>query len=323
MSDKNYYKETEEAFRRKREARESDRRARLEQVHITVPQLVEIDAALAKTGYKIMGGLREGADVKEMTAAIKAENESLRQRRRELLKKNGYPEDYTDVKYDCEKCGDSGFVNLDMCSCMIKAVADARLADSDLGRLSETQNFESFDLTYYAEGAERATAYTIYEKLYSYAKDFNSKTEQGWLLLGGTGLGKTHLSTAVGIEVIKRGYDVEYKTVQSLLDDFQAVQFRGGDVRGVDKYYDCDLLIVDDLGAEMSTQFTVSCIYNLINTRMNKRKPTIFSTNLSADEIRDRYGDRIVSRLLGEYQPLRFVGKDIRHQRLCRRRGKI
>lgn len=322
MSDKNYYKETEDAFRKKREANEAERLSRLDEVHRTVPGLLEIDTALSKTGYKIMGALREGGNVKERAAAIKAENEAVRQQRRELLQKNGYPADYTDVKYDCEKCGDSGFVGLDMCECMMKAVADARLADSDLGRLSETQSFESFDFSYYAEGRERETASIIFEKLYTYAKTFNSDTEQGWLLLGGTGLGKTHLSTAIGIEVIKRGYDVEYKTVQSLLDDFQQVQFRGGDLRGIDKYYDCDLLIVDDLGAEMSTQFTVSCIYNLINTRMNKRRPTVFSTNLTAGEIRERYGDRIASRLFGEYTPLVFVGTDIRHQRLSRRRDK-
>ena len=100
------------------------------------------------------------------------------------------------------------------------------------------------------------------------------------------------------------------------MDDYQQVQFRGGDADVISKYYDCDLLIVDDLGAEMATQFTVSCIYNLINTRMNKKKPTIFSTNLSAAELRERYADRITSRLFGEYIPLVFQGTDIRRQRL-------
>lgn len=323
MQEKNYYKEIEDAFRKKREMREAERAARLLQLHESVPETVDIDLRLSQTGFLIMAALREGGDITAKTNAIKAENDEIRKKRGELLIKNGYPADYTDVKYDCEKCADSGFIELDMCECMINAIAEARLADSELGRLASSQSFENFELSYYPEGKDREAVALIHDRLKSFAEGFNSRSDQNWLLMGGTGLGKTHLSTAMGVAVIRRGYDVEYKTVQTVMDDFQQVQFRGGDARGIEKYYNCDLLIVDDLGAEMSTQFTVSCIYNLINTRMNKRKPTVFSTNLSANEIRERYSDRIASRLFGEYIPLMFRGTDIRHQRIGRKRGKV
>ena len=224
--------------------------------------------------------------------------------------------DYADIKYECSLCADSGYVGLDMCNCMRLAIAQARIEDSELGRVARYQTFDNFDLGYYKEGPERESAERYLRQLRNFAEGFNDMTEQSWLLIGGTGLGKTHLSTAVGVTVIRKGYDVVYKTVQSVMDDYQQVQFRGGDAECVNKYYDCDLLIVDDLGAEMATQFTVSCIYNLINTRMNKRKPTIFSTNLTQTEIRERYADRITSRLFGEYIPLVFRGTDVRRQKL-------
>ncbi len=303
-------------YRRKREAAEDARNVRLSEVHAKIGRVAEIDSVLSSTGASIMSFLKGGGSFDESMEELKKRNALLREERAGLLTAAGYPADYTEVKYECDKCADSGFVGIDMCLCMKSAIAEARLADSELGRIATTQNFDSFSLSYYKEGPERESISRHLEILRKYAENFNSSTETGFILLGDTGLGKTHLSTAVGVTVIRRGYNVIYKTVQSVMDDYQQVQFRGGDTDVISKYYDCDLLIVDDLGAEMATQFTVSCIYNLINTRMNKRKPTIFSTNLTAAELRERYADRITSRLFGEYTPLLFRGTDIRRQRL-------
>lgn len=316
MSERNYYKETVDIYRKKREDHASERELRLSEIHRNIPEIAKIDEVLSATGFSIMSFLKEGGPIDERVEELKKRNEKLREERRSLLVAGGYPEDYTDLKYDCPLCADSGFVDINMCTCMKAAIAKARLADSELGRIAQTQNFESFDLKYYKEGAERNEIAHHYDLLKEFSESFNSESENSFILIGGTGLGKTHLSTAVGVTVIQRGYDVIYKTVQSVMDDYQQVQFRGGDADVISKYYDCDLLIVDDLGAEMATQFTVSCIYNLINTRMNKKKPTIFSTNLSAAELRERYADRITSRLFGEYIPLVFRGTDIRRQRL-------
>ena len=316
MSEKNYYKEMVDIYRKKREAAEDQRNLRLQEVHGRFPRIAEIDAILSSTGASIMSFLKGGGSFEESMEELKKRNALLREERGEILTKGGYPKDFTEVKYECEKCADSGFIGIDMCLCMKAAIAEARLEDSELGRLAKTQNFESFDLSYYRPGTEREDTRKNFDTLRDYAENFNSKTENSFILVGDTGLGKTHLSTAVGVTVIRRGYNVIYKTVQSVIDDYQQVQFRGGDSDIISKYYDCDLLIVDDLGAEMATQFTVSCIYNLINTRMNKRRPTIFSTNLTSAELRERYADRITSRLFGEYKPLMFRGTDIRRQRL-------
>ena len=136
------------------------------------------------------------------------------------------------------------------------------------------------------------------------------------LLIGGTGLGKTHLCTSVAKTVIEKGYDVIYDSVQNIISDFESDKFRSGWVEREpksEKYLECDLLIIDDLGTEFQTSFTVPCLYNLLNTRQNSGKATIISSNYSPDELRSKYDDRIYSRLIGRGSDvLIFEGKDRR-----------
>ncbi|MBQ3527260.1 MAG: ATP-binding protein [Clostridia bacterium] len=319
MSERNYYKEVHDLYRNKRERAEREAEERRRAVHEAIPQVFDIDTRLARTGSEILSAIMQGGDYESKIEGIRKTNTLLREKRSELLLKGGYPADYTDIVYECEKCADSGYVGLDMCNCMKAAIAEARLSDSELGRLCDLQSFENFDLSYYAQGSERLSIEHIVRSLRSFAEGFDSTTSDSWLLFGDTGLGKTHLSTAVGVTVIRRGYDVLYKTVQAVIDDFEEVQFKGASQQSIKRYYDCDLLIIDDLGAELTNQFTTSCIYNIMNVRMNKRKPTIISTNLTQKELRDRYADRITSRLFGEFKPLQFKGTDVRRQRLARK----
>lgn len=139
-------------------------------------------------------------------------------------------------------------------------------------------------------------------------------------MFGDTGLGKTHISSAMAGAIIEKGNDVYYTGAGSMFADFEQKRFGNSadpDAEGdIDKYFSCDLLIIDDLGTEISNQFTISCLYNVINTRLNKKKPTIISTNLSQDDFRKRYWDRIASRVFGEYIILPFCGVDVRAQKL-------
>ncbi len=316
MADRNYIKEVEAALRKKREAAALLSEMRKAEVHEKLPRIKELDLILSTTASKVLTAMMSGGDVEKKVSDIRAENEAIRKERSAILVANGYSADYTDIKHDCENCGDSGYVGINMCSCMRGCIAQMRLEDSELGRLAKDQNFDNFDLSYYEQGIERdSMAYNL-KMLKGFAENFSTDTKESWLLIGATGLGKTHLSTAVGVEVIRRGYEVVYKTVQAMIDDFEEVQFKGKNSDMTRAYYDCDLLIIDDMGAEMSNQFTVSCIYNVINARMNKAKPTVISTNFTQKELRERYADRITSRLFGEYSPLVFRGADIRRQKL-------
>ena len=186
------------------------------------------------------------------------------------------------------------------------------------------QDFESFSLDYYKGSIEEmSTMRKNFKDLYDYAHGFslneNENAPASLLLLGATGLGKTHLSTAVARVVIERGYDVFYNSAVGMLSDFEYRRFGNGLAEENDdtaRYTEADLLIIDDLGTEVVNQFTLSCLYYVINTRLNLQKPTIINTNLMPAELRKTYTDRISSRLMGEFEVVRFCGVDVRRQKL-------
>ncbi len=292
--------------------------AKLIELHAMHPDLKAIDDKLRLTGVKIMQEAMKGKiGIEERIAVIQKENLALQAERNALLKKYGLPEDYTDPKYECKECNDSGFIGINMCRCFKSAMAKCAFENSGLGALLKDQSFDTFDMSYYMD--DKAS----YEKMSknvdickNYAESFDN-SGKNLIFIGGTGLGKTHLSTSIAKKVIEKGFEVVYDSSPNVFNDFSKEQFK--DESGLtQKYFDCDLLILDDLGTEMHTAFTVSCLYNVINTRLNTGKSTIINTNLSIDELRKMYTERITSRILGCFNPLLFTGKDIRMQKLQR-----
>ena len=153
---------------------------------------------------------------------------------------------------------------------------------------------------------------TYFEYCLNYSEDFSNKSDN-LIMMGETGLGKTHLSLAIAGAAAKKGYSVIYSSAQNLLSMLENEKFGRTALSGAEQsVHDCDLLIIDDLGAEFSTNFTVSAVYNILNTRLMASKPTIISTNMSLYEIEERYTQRIASRILGNYIIMNFVGKDVR-----------
>lgn len=295
--------------------------ARLREVHAAIPELRIIDDTLKKTGSRIMSVICSGAqDSDERIAELRAQNELISKKRAELLINSGYPADYTDIKYECEKCGDSGYIETKMCDCMRQKLIFAGYESSGISRLLRTQTFDNFSLDFYSSNREHyENMKYIYSLMREYAENFDTSNPKNLALFGETGLGKTHLSSALACRIIERGYDVVYSTAVNLVSDFENRRFGNGqnaEAGDVDKYINCELLIIDDLGSEVINQFTVSCLYNIINTRINKQLSTIISTNLGATEFRQKYWDRITSRVFGEYIMLRFTGSDIRAQKI-------
>lgn len=292
------------------------------QIHTEIPEIFEIDKILSKTGVDIMrvitGG---GADTAEKIAELEARNAELIKKREELLVERGFAANYTDVQYECEKCGDTGYVDTVMCDCMKKALIKAGYESSGLGALIGRQTFDNFELGYYSEAdGMRAKVKLGADMLKKFADSFDKDTYKNFIIIGTSGLGKTHLSTAVAQSVIDRGYDVLYVSAVSMMGDFEEKRFGNGTSmtknNDVSRYYDADLLIIDDLGTEVVNKFTQSYFYEVINSRINARRCTIINTNLAPKDIMELYTERIASRILGEYQPLRFGGVDIRKQRV-------
>lgn len=289
------------------------------ELYSKVPRIRDIDAILSGTGIEIMNIITSGKDgTEERIAALKARNDRLIAERGVILRNAGYPEDYSDIHYECERCSDSGYVDGKMCDCMKRALVLAGYESSGLGGLIRSQSFDNFSLEYYKGGGANYEAMEMFSAaLKRFAESFDGDTYRNYLLMGGTGLGKTHLSTSVARTVIDRGFDVFYVTAVGMIGDFEDKRFGNGETggRSIDRYYTADLLIVDDLGTEVVNQFTLSCLYDVINSRINNRRSTFINTNLSKKDIEAKYNERITSRLFGEYYPIPFSGTDVRRQK--------
>ncbi|NLZ37861.1 MAG: ATP-binding protein [Clostridiales bacterium] len=296
---------------------------RLEELHSKIPELRDIDAALSETSSKIVRAIVGGGDIEFELEKLRLENKQLQNSRAACLRYHGFSPDYTSVKYECAECDDTGFVGTKVCGCMKRELILAEYESSGIGQLMKSQSFDTFSLEYYREDRR------IYENMQNiltvcreYAEKFGTDTGENLLFIGPTGLGKTHLSTSIARRVIDRAFNVVYDTAQNIFADFEYDRFSrsSNETPGerVSKYFDSELLILDDLGTELTNQFTISCLYNLVNTRINTGRAMIINTNLDQSELNKRYSDRITSRLFGEFRPLMFRGRDVRQQKLMK-----
>lgn len=286
----------------------------IHEVSEKIPEFSEVDLELQKAGQKILFSSFLGV---EAIDEVRSEYEKLVSRKKDLLISNGYPEDYCDYKYYCNECNDTGYVGAKRCKCLKKEINMEILKESGLYTLAQKQTFDNFSLDYYQNNDKIAMENNV-EFLKEYAEEFKPGSSSNIILLGPTGLGKTHLSTATAITVINKGFYTIYETAFKLFDNYQNRRFSydSDSPIDLDKYYDCDLLIIDDLGTEFISSYTVSCLYDLINKRINMNKSTIINTNLDADQLLKTYNDRIFSRLFGEFKVLLFSGTDIREQKI-------
>ncbi len=306
----------------KRTQAEADARKRLAEAYLKLPELKEIDAAFPRIGREIIAAVAEQS-VPEETAkkieALRRESEELERARAECLISGGFSADHTKPRYECNKCNDTGYIDGKMCECMKRECVLLGYESSGLGNLLTYQSFDTFSLKYYT-GEDRYIAEQNLNACKGYVEKFG-KSSPSLLFMGDTGLGKTHLSTSIARVLIDKGHDVIYETSQGLMSVFGHERFERSygsyEEKASDRYFESELLIIDDFGTEEINQFSISCFYNLINTRTSKGLPTIINTNLKRDEIRSKYTDRIASRLFGEFAVLAFSGRDIRMQKLA------
>ncbi|MBE6948116.1 MAG: DNA replication protein DnaC [Ruminococcaceae bacterium] len=293
--------------------RDSQNSQRLAAAYRQVPRLLEIDRQLRQSmAVAVQAAFSKGADVEAMVAQAKAENLSLQAERKALIAENFQP-GYLDEAPICSRCGGSGYIGSTMCQCL-NALCLEELK-KELSTLSGVEeSFDQFRLDYYPqENNIRLLMERVYLTCRRYAENFSEKS--GNLLFSGdTGLGKTFLSACIARAVAERGYSVVYESAGHLFSRLERAKFDGdADARREsEKYNDCDLLIIDDLGTEMPGQFTTAALYTLINDRILRGKSTIISTNLNTEDLSYRYNSQITSRLRGNFQRLAFLGEDIR-----------
>ena len=309
-----YDKADREIKRRLNEAL-SEREKRHSEAVEKIPELLVIEDTMAQAGLATIKAVGMGNGGEDFIKKLAEINLDAQKKRRALLVANGFTEDWLDVRYTCPKCQDKGSVGGYACECyklLLRSIEYEKLCSKlPVNKCS----FENFRLDYYPDGAgisPRRRMESVLGYCKAYADDFG-RTSPSLLLYGKTGLGKTHLSLAIAGKAVEAGYGVIYMTAQNLFNRLEREKFGRGDGENTEQsILDCDLLIIDDLGSEFSTQLTVSALYNIVNCRGLEEKPTIISTNLVPDELKDTYSDRIASRILSSYTILQFDGADIR-----------
>lgn len=309
------------AERRLNAEKAADRRRA--EIYAELPRTKELEQGIASSGIRAARAVLGGGDVKSEMQKLREENLAMQQELRELLAANGYPEDVFEPQYECKRCNDTGYYDQNgrtlVCPCMKQTLVACACEELNRSAPLSLCTFENFSLDYYSRTVDPVRGVSPYSQmdniLYfcrNYADNFKNDS-QSLLFCGGTGLGKTHLSLAIANVVIKRGYGVIYASAPSILRELERLFFgREKDNSLFDLLCSCDLLIMDDLGTELMTKFTVSQIYNIFNSRLLANRPTIISTNLSVKELEDMYTYRFVSRVVGETERLDFIGSDIR-----------
>ena len=295
--------------------------SRKAEIYGKIPRIKEIDKLLAATGAEVIKLVISNPDkLDELLNQLEHTNLSLQMDRANLLEKNGYAPTYLEEIFSCKNCKDKGYIGNVMCDCYKRILKQIIYAQMDSSVNIKDFTFKNFNLEYYPKGNGENSPYNamLLAKQYAmeYANNF-SENVGSIIFLGKTGLGKTHLSLSIANVVIEKGFGVMYGSAQNLLYKIEKEKFsydnkEDKDLDTLQMALQSDLLILDDLGTEHLTQFTRSVIYNIINTRIIEKKPTIISTNLEANELMEKYTDRVVSRLFGEYKAFMFTGNDIR-----------
>ncbi len=303
--------------------RERENEAHRAAAYERYPRLREIDRELQQSMAELAIAFLK-KDSEETLGAIRTRNQTLQAERSWILEAGEFEDGYLDDTPVCTRCGGTGYDGSQMCSCLRELCRQEQKKELTSLLGSGRESFDTFRLDVYSDAYDPKLGTSPRELMRSnlnickkYAAGF---TASGGSLLfsGATGLGKTFLSACIARQIADRGFSVMYETAIRLFGDFETEKFgaQGGDGSLTRKYFDCDLLIIDDLGTEMTTQFTVSALYSVLNTRMMEGKPILISTNLLPEALETRYSPQIASRIVGTFRLIKFAGDDLRRKGL-------
>ena len=319
--DNEIFEKAMDMIRSRRQSAVQQNEQRISEINEKIPQIREINSVLFSTSSELVKLISSGSgtDITQKIEELKQYNLGAQSMSRKILTDNSYPADYLDLHYTCPKCQDTGYCGGGYCDCL-KQLCGKLFAD-ELNRNAQLKlcSFDTFELTYYT-GEAYQTMSRVLEYAKKYAESFTPASKSIYIT-GRTGLGKTHISLAIANEVLQKGYSVIYDSAINILRNIEKEHFSSEhSTEYIDSIISADLLIIDDLGTEFETKFYNSAIYNIFNSRLNSGKPTIISTNLDLGGIKQRYDERIVSRIAAVYNCLEFKGEDVRL--LKRKQGK-
>lgn len=312
-------------LQRKRDRAERERNERVKEIYNIIPRIKEIDETINKLGLECTKSLLkiENPSYEEYIQALKEEIDALKEEKIRLLQKYQYSIEDFEIQHDCKICGDTGYVNGRKCSCLKQRLIDLAYQQSNLGNILERENFKTFDINLFSDKkfgrfnrSPRENMQEIVSICEGFVHNFEKDAAKNLLFSGSTGLGKTFLCNCIAKELLDKGRTVIYLTAFSLFRILEQYRFNQSETslsnRQLDAILTCDLLIIDDLGTELSNSFTLSELFNIINTRLLENKKMIISTNLNSEQLIETYGQRIFSRISSHFEALEFYGNDLR-----------
>lgn len=310
------YLKAENELRNRREQANKLSEIRRKDFIAKYPQLLEYEKEMKDAALSALSCLGSGSKKVDF-GEISRKNLEAQEKIKKLLNDAGYPEDYLEIPYSCKKCEDRGVYNGKLCSCHLALLQQLSVGELSCSPLLAKSTFDSFDLKYYSDIKDPQKGFSYrdimrgcFEMLKDYAERFSSSSPS-FFFSGGTGLGKTHLALAVFNKVSANGFNPYYATVGNVVKQMEKEHFGRSSDNIEEDIEHCDLLILDDLGAEFSTPFGIAAVNELVNNAVLSGKPTIIISNLSKAQLEERYGQRLISRLSG-FEILEFFGEDIR-----------
>jgi DNA replication protein DnaC len=308
-----------------------------EDVYNAIPGFSEIDSEIQLLGVKHNRAILLGnSSVDAATSELLYRMTELKNKKDKLLINAGYPRDYLDMKYLCPICNDTGYLQSgsmsEKCACYKQYFLNLLYKQSNL-KLTESENFDSFNESYYPaevnvakygiEVSPRENIVFIKDSCLKFVNNFSSVDEKNLFFCGPTGVGKTFMANCIAAELLKSGVTILYQTSTMLfnaINEYKMKAFKeeGFEDSGYKDIFEAELLIIDDLGTESPSAARYAELLNILNTRHlnNLTKPckTIISTNISIKKLHEYYDERIVSRIIGNFDMFMFVGEDIRSQ---------
>jgi len=321
MGYRSVLREVLKEYDKRRERGDARVAKRLAEMYAACPRLAEIDEELRLTGLNLARIAISGKPGE--IGALRAASAGLREEKAVLIAESGFAPDFlTSGAYACEKCGDTGYAGGQMCACLRQSLIEKYYDLSNVKNAIAEENFDTFDFKYYGGqviSSEGVSPLEQMKMIHRTCVDFVAKFDEEFanlLFYGEPGLGKTFLCNCVAKELLERGRTVLYVTAPRVFKAIEDYRFNRDGMSAPDETIEAltevDLLIIDDLGAEFPTVLTASELFNVINTRLLQKKPTVISTNLTLADFESQYSERILSRLFGHYKRLKFIGKDIR-----------
>ncbi len=321
----NILREISLEYEKKRDRQQRDRQRRIDEVYKKIPAIKRIDEDIERVSLSMAKKIIQNPQgYKSIAEETKNSIESLKMEKAFLLTESNIQSDYMELNYYCSTCKDTGYLESgEKCNCLKQELASRAYRMSNIGGVLQKENFKTFNIEVFSNNKFPGEDMTPRENMVDivgiaegFIDHFDEANGENLLFYGTTGLGKTFLCNCIAKALLDKNKIVIYQTAFTILDILERRKF-GKDTSEVNDYqynllFDADLLIIDDLGTEVTNTFTNAEIFNIVNTRIIAGKKTLISTNLTPSEISDIYSDRVFSRILARFVPLKFYGMDLR-----------